>query len=163
MKKTIDRLLVPVASLVATFGFTSCAAMFTGTSQSVVLNSSTPKSSVTIEGQKYSLPATAQISKKTTTATFTNPAHPTKVLTWERDFQVGFLLLDFLFTPGYGIVGMLVDSNTAAWYKQPGIIDYDFTTGKTSVKEVANKTTGTAPSAQAPTPTPKRSSRNARR
>jgi hypothetical protein len=162
MNRITRRLFVPVVAIVAAFGFTGCAAMFTGTTQKVVFNSPTPKSSVTVEGQQYALPATARISKKTTTATFTNPGYPSKELTWKRDFQVGFLFMDILFTPGYGLVGIIVDSSSSAWYKHPGVIDYDFRAGKTSVREATKKGRATEPSAPPPPAAPTQSARKRR-
>jgi hypothetical protein len=119
--------------------------MFSGTTQQVVFNSPQPKSSVTVEGQQYPLPVTARISKKTTKAVFSNPRYPSRELEWKRDFQAGYLFMDILFTPGYGLVGIIVDASTAAWLKHPAVIDYDFAAGRTSVKEAPRKT----PSARA--------------
>jgi hypothetical protein len=139
MNRITRSLLAVAAATALTLSFTGCASMFSGTTQQVVFNSPQPKSSVTVEGQQYALPATARISKKTTKATFTNPRYPSRELEWKRDFQAGYLFMDILFTPGYGLVGIIVDASTSAWLKHPAVIDYDFATGRTSVKEAARK------------------------
>jgi hypothetical protein len=45
----------------------------------------------------------------------------------ERTFGVGFLLMDVLFTPGFGVSGLLIDGATQAWYSLPPVIAVDFT------------------------------------
>ncbi len=135
MKLNMYRLLAPTVLSFSAVGLTSCASLFDGTSQQVTFSSPQPGSSITVEGEKSTLPVTKKISKKTKTATFTNSKYNSKELAWKRDFQAGFLLMDVLFTPGFGVVGLVWDGSTQAWYKQPAVIDYNFATGKSSVTE----------------------------
>ena len=46
----------------------------------------------------------------------------------KRKFQGGFLFLDILFTPGYGLLGILIDGPTSAFYKMPSNVEFDFGT-----------------------------------
>jgi hypothetical protein len=34
--------------------------------------------------------------------------------------------MDVLFTPGFGLVGVLVDGTTSAWYRMPAFVHCDF-------------------------------------
>lgn len=152
MNRLTRCLILPAVATLLAFGFTGCASMFSGTTQKVVFTSPQPNSSVTVEGQQYELPATARISKKTAKATFTNPRFPSRELEWKRNFQAGYLFMDILFTPGYGLVGIIVDSSTSAWLKHPEVIDWDFSTGRTSVKEAGRKAPAAPVSAAPPPP-----------
>jgi hypothetical protein len=127
------KIKLQLVACLTSLAFTSCASLFDGNTQQVSFTSPQRNSSVTVEGQKYKLPVSTTISKKTTTATFENPSHETKVLAWQRKFQWGYFFMDFLFTPGYGLVGFIWDGTTQAWYKHPQIIDYNFQNGQANV------------------------------
>lgn len=95
----------------------SCAAMFTGTKSTVLVDSEPrgiPFVAGTVEGVT---PQTVKISKKTKEITFTPEGTAPVTQKLERHFQGGMLLMDILFTPGYGLVGIVVDGSTSAWFK----------------------------------------------
>lgn len=115
MNKLTSRLSIPLLALFSAFALSGCAAMFSGGSQKVVFTAPQPQSSVTVEEKQYALPATVKISKKTTTATFTNPKYSSKELAWKRDFQVGFLFMDI---SSLRVTGSSVSSSIAV--RPPG-------------------------------------------
>lgn len=145
MKQIIHRMSLAAGVFLVAASFTSCASLFDGKTQQVTFTSPQPKSSVMVEGQKYTLPVSATISKKTTSATFSNAKYASKELTWKRDYQWGYLFMDVLFTPGWGISGLIWDGSTQAWYKHPAVIDYDFAAGKTNVTEVVSPSVPATP------------------
>ncbi|HEY8961142.1 MAG TPA: hypothetical protein VIM57_02990 [Luteolibacter sp.] len=128
-----SRLITTGSSVTAALLLSNCAWMFQGTTSQVAFTSKQPGGTVQVENVAHPLPATVPISKKTTTATFSHPKYPAKTLTWKRKYQWGFFWLDFLFSPGYGVSGWIIDGSTGAWWEQPRVIDYDFKTGRTSV------------------------------
>jgi hypothetical protein len=132
----------PVAALCLPFTLGSCALIFQGTSDEVGFTSNQSGASVHVDGETHSLPATLEISKKTTSATFSHPKYQSRRIEWKRDFQQSFFLLDFLFTPGYGLVGWITDGTTGAWYAQPRVINYDFQTGQSNAPLVQPKVQG---------------------
>lgn len=109
---------------------TSCAAMFSGTSQEMYITAKQEGGSVLIGDSEYKLPFRGEVKKKTKSLTFRHPAHGEHLVTVERKFSGGYLLMDILFTPGYGLVGILIDGATNAWYKLPTGLDFDFVTGR---------------------------------
>jgi hypothetical protein len=62
--------------------------------------------------------------------TLSHPNFPDndQTLVWKRSFKGGMLVLDILFTPGYGLSGIIVDASTSAWYGLPPNVTYDFST-----------------------------------
>ena len=135
------RLLTVTSAAATPLLLSQCALIFQGTSDEVAFTSNQPGASVNVDGATHSLPATLDISKKTTSATFSHPKHAQRTLEWKRDFQMSFFWLDFLFTPGYGLSGWITDGSTGAWYAQPRVINYDFKSGQTNVKLAEPKTT----------------------
>jgi len=113
---------------------TQCATIFDGTKQQVTFTSPQRGAKVTVENRDYATPATITISKKTTSATFSAPKCVPREIAWDRDFQWGYLFLDILFTPGWGLSGCLTDGITNAWMKQPPVVDYNLATGTSNVK-----------------------------
>ncbi len=134
MKLHIKRITITLVCGAGVVLLSSCAAIFTGTKQDVAFLSPQGGGSVLVDEQKHTLPATLKISKKVDTAVFSHPKYGSKSLSWQRDFQWGFFWLDFLFTPGYGVSGFVVDGVTGAWMKHPSIINYNFKNGSTNAR-----------------------------
>jgi len=107
----------------------SCAAMFTGTTSDVHFTSEPSGAVVTAGDQTGKTPCTLTIKKKEQSGTIRYEGQPEMELDLARGFQGGFLLMDILFTPGYGLVGILIDGGTGAWYKHPATIHHDMGTG----------------------------------
>jgi len=128
-----SRLITTLSSVAVALTLSNCAWMFQGTTSQVAFNAKQPGGKVSVENVTHTLPTTVPVSKKTTSATFTHPKYPAKTLVWKRKFQWGFFWLDFLFSPGYGVSGWIIDGSTGAWWEQPRVIDYDFKTGQTNV------------------------------
>jgi len=107
---------------------TSCAAMFTGTKGEVRFLATPAEGTTVLVGDKtYSIDEVpVEIKKGTKNVVFSNPAYGEYVVPVNRDFNGGFLLMDILFTPGYGLVGILIDGGTSAWFKLPSTIEFDF-------------------------------------
>ena len=107
---------------------TSCAAMFTGTSDMVTFTSNPPRCIVRVDDNEGQTPYSIKISKKIKEATFVHPdTGEERTVELKRTYQTGMLLMDILFTPGYGLVGIIVDGSTAAWYKHDpqSYVDFD--------------------------------------
>ncbi len=76
----------------------------------------------------FVLPATVQVPKSTREIIFSHPNYDSIAVRLDRDFMQGMLLMDLLFTPGFGLGGILVDGTTSAWYEMPPIVEVDFDT-----------------------------------
>jgi len=111
------------------FCFASCAAMFTGTSSEVGFQSTPPGAQITIDEVEYTTPFSADVAKSTTAVTFSHPDYEPVEVELDRSFQGGLFLMDILFTPGFGISGIIVDSSTSAFYSMPSIVSFDFESG----------------------------------
>jgi hypothetical protein len=102
---------------VALVGLQSCAAMFTGTKSTVLIDSEPQGVPFAVGKVTGVTPQSVEIPKKAKSVTFT-PANAEPVtMALKRRFQYGMLALDILFTPGYGAVGIAVDGATGAWYR----------------------------------------------
>lgn len=121
------RVLKLLATLLVAFLSTGCAAIFDGTNDEVTFNSIPPGARVSVGDQTGTTPCTLDISKKITTAKFWLEGHGDRDVTWERSFGFGWLLMDLLFTPGFGLSGILVDGVSAGWLSHPGVVTCDFT------------------------------------
>lgn len=121
--------LAPIA-LALVLSTTSCAAMFDGTKSTVVFQTTPPGGDLEVDGKTYKTPVTLEVGKKTKTCTLRHPDFGSQPVTleWKRKTQGGFVLMDILFTPGFGLSGLLIDGISGAWYKHPPMVSYDFTT-----------------------------------
>lgn len=117
--------LAAVAALLSLLA--SCASMFDGQSSEVTFTSDPPGARVVAGEAEAVTPATLKVSKKLKQVTFHSPEHGEREVELERRMQAGFVLMDLLFTPGFGLSGLLIDGATSAWYKQPSIVHCDFT------------------------------------
>ena len=115
-----------IVSSLAVATLSSCAAMFTGTSSDVGFQTDPPGALLRIGEEEFTTPCTVDLDKSTKMITLDHPNYDPVEIEIDRSFQGGFLVLDILFTPGYGLVGILVDSLTSAFYSLPPIIHYDF-------------------------------------
>jgi hypothetical protein len=104
-----------------------CAAVFTGTSDEVTFTSVPSGAEVVIDGKRYTTPCSAEVSKWVDEVTFRHEDHGDRVVKLDSSFQIGFLLMDFLFTPGFGSSGIIIDLITQAVWKHPAIVHCDFT------------------------------------
>ncbi len=92
--------------------------------------------------QRGTTPVTLRLAKSTKRVTFIAPARAPIVRTssagdralaedgrdveLDRDLGLGWMVLNLLFTPGFGLVGGIVDGSTSAWYTLPGLVHCDF-------------------------------------
>lgn len=116
-----------LVALVCAFFCTGCAAIFDGTSDEVTFNSTPPGATVSVGEQTGTAPCTLKISKKIAKATFSLDGYGEREVEWKRSFGFGWLLMDVLFTPGFGLSGILVDAVSAGWMSHPGVVTCDFT------------------------------------
>lgn len=119
---TTTLLIVPFVLL------TGCAAMFTGTSSDVRIDARPAGGYVILDDERHELPTTLDVSKKTELILFEHPEYGEQLVELDRDLMGGYVLLDLLFTPGFGLVGLLVDGTTSAWMELPTHMDHDFET-----------------------------------
>jgi hypothetical protein len=124
MRSVIHRCLLLLGAVL----MTSCAAIFTGTKGEITF-SAYPETGTTVRvgEQTYSIDGQpVKLKKKVKKVVFSNPSYGEYEVPIHRKFQGGMLFLDILFTPGYGLLGILIDGPTAAWYKLPTTVHLDF-------------------------------------
>ena len=100
----------------------SCATILAGTEERVQFwteNRSLKGATVLIGEEEHPVPSAIDVHKETKTVTFKHPSFKSVVVELDREFRWGMLVSDILFTPGYGLIGILVDSSTSAWYRPP--------------------------------------------
>lgn len=119
VRRAIVIVLLPFASV-------SCATMFDSTTSDVTFLSEPTGATVRVDDQEGTTPFHAKISKKTKEATFSHPEYPDRVVSLNRHMKAGYVLMDLLFTPGFGLVGLIVDGTSGAWFSHPGVISVDF-------------------------------------
>ncbi|MDF1801201.1 MAG: hypothetical protein P1V81_18700 [Planctomycetota bacterium] len=115
--------------------FTSCASLFEGTTSDITFVSEPPGAAVEVDGQSGVTPFSTGISKKTKEATFTSTTGEVQVVDLNRSMSGGYVVMDILFTPGFGLTGLLIDGVSGAWYKHPSVISANFTQAYPSVAE----------------------------
>jgi len=91
--------------------------MFTGTKSTILVDSDPRGIAFTVGDASGVTPQTVKVSKKVKEITFAPEGSAPVTQPLPRRFQVGMLVLDILFTPGYGLSGCLIDGTTAAWFK----------------------------------------------
>lgn len=121
--------LAPV-SLALAVTTTSCAAMFDGTKSTVMFQSTPLDAEVEVDGQTYKTPVAVEVIKKTKSCTLRHADFGDQRVTieWKRTTQSGFVLMDILLTPGFGLSGLVIDGASGAFYERPATVSYDFTT-----------------------------------
>ena len=80
-----------------------CAAMFSGTSDPVMFTSEPAGALITSDDEQHTTPCTIELSKGVSEFTIAHAAHEERVVEIDRSFQGGYLLMDILFTPGFGV------------------------------------------------------------
>jgi hypothetical protein len=115
--------------------------MFTGTKDEITFSASTESGTTVAVGDRtYELDGSpVRVSKRVKKVVFSNPSYGEYTVPIKRKFQGGFLLLDILFTPGWGLVGILIDGGTGGWFEMPSTVHLDF------VDEVATQSTDKDP------------------
>jgi len=133
----MKRLVSAAVLFPAILALQGCAAMFTGPEDEVVFT--TPQQDLTLHvgDESYPLPATVKLSKKVKEVTVTHPDYPERTIELERKLQGGFVLMDLLFTPGFGLSGLLIDGATSAWFKHDAVVHVDRCAGLAVVDRVA--------------------------
>jgi hypothetical protein len=95
---------------------TGCAAIFNGTRQNITATSAPDAATIAVEpgGAKYTTPASMSLERKNEyNLTFTKDGYSSGVFHVEKHLNGGMVVLDVLFT---GLVGVVVDAATGAWY-----------------------------------------------
>jgi hypothetical protein len=106
--------------------------MFSGTSQEIPFRASDSALegvTVQIKDKTYPVPGTVDVPKRTKQVVFMHPDYEPIEVELDRSFGGGWFLMDLLFTPGFGVVGFLIDGPTSAWYKLPPMVEVDFARG----------------------------------
>lgn len=130
--------LIPLATV--PFLLTNCATVIQGKTDMVTFDTVQKGGSVEVDGKKSKAPSTLEISKKTTSATFSHPSYPAKKIEWKRNYQKGFVLLNVIVTPGWGTTGIATDTATGAIWDQPKSITYDFKTQQVALGKFGGNT-----------------------
>ena len=114
-----------IAGVLLLFLLQSCATMLAGTDERVQFwteNRKLEGVTVIVGSEQHQVPGTVDVPKRTETVTFLHPDYDPIVVELNRDFRFGMLISDILFTPGFGLVGIIVDSITEAWYRLPATV-----------------------------------------
>lgn len=96
---------------------TGCGAIFNGTRQTIQANSSPSGSILKTEpgNLQFTTPASFSLERKNDyVLTFSKEGYAPATFHLQKSMQAGVLILDVLFT---GLVGVVVDAATGAWYK----------------------------------------------
>lgn len=101
-----------------------CATLFDGKTSEVTFTSEPSGVLVTVDELSGTTPVTLTIPKKATEATFAFDGEA-RTVELERSMQGGFILMDILFTPGFGLSGLLIDGATGAWYEHQAVVHCD--------------------------------------
>ena len=113
----MNRPILACLSLVLAVCTTSCATMFDGTTNDIHFTSEPPGATVRAGEEVGRTPCTLDVAKSLEVVTITYPNGPEMEWELEREFSSGYLLMDILFTPGFGLSGILVDASSGAWWK----------------------------------------------
>ncbi|MFD0895542.1 hypothetical protein KBB96_19590 [Luteolibacter ambystomatis] len=122
-----------MAASIAPILLGSCATVMQGKSDPVKFATVPAGGSVTVDGTIHKTPSTVEVSKKTTSATFSLPGQGSKTGKWDRKFQEDYVLMNVIFTPGMGSSGTAVDTASGAIWQQPESVTYNFKTGRTEI------------------------------
>ncbi|MFT4538992.1 MAG: hypothetical protein ACI835_001430 [Planctomycetota bacterium] len=128
MQNRIIQLAIAMTLLLSS----SCASMIHGSSGPINMRSSNAMlegATVTVGGKTHAMPCTLDVEKSTKKVVFNHPNHASIPVVIDRDFMSGMLVLDVLFTPGFGLVGILIDGPSGAWYELPKQIEINFDDG----------------------------------
>ncbi|HVY23610.1 MAG TPA: hypothetical protein VG962_09695 [Steroidobacteraceae bacterium] len=97
---------------------------------------------VYVAGKKYALDGEPiSVPKKTKEVLFSNPTYGDFAVPLDRNVNGGWVALDILFTPGFGLSGLIVDGSTSKWYNYPATVKFDFsqsTAYQTSARKVTH-------------------------
>jgi len=121
--KCVTQSLLAVLLLLST----SCATMFAEKTAAVRFTSKPTGATVTAGSETGVTPVVLKLGKDVSTVTFKHPSHPPRELHVDKGLGFGWFLMDVLFTPGFGIVGIVVDGSSGAWSTLPETIHCDFT------------------------------------
>jgi len=127
--KSYARFTGIVVTVVALTSLSGCATMFSDKTVSVKFKAEpSDGTELLIAGKKYPLDGEAiELSKKTKEVTFSNPNYGDFTVPLDRHVNGGWVALDIFFTPGYGVIGLIVDGSSARWYRYPSDVTFDFT------------------------------------
>ena len=105
-----------------------CATMFTPATVEVRFTAEPADGSkIYVQGMQYELNGQPiVISKKSKEVLFSNATYGDFIIPLDRHVNGGWVAMDILLTPGYGIIGVAVDASTADWYRYPTNVAFDF-------------------------------------
>jgi hypothetical protein len=105
------------------FGSQGCATIFSGSTDKVYFDSEPRDATFIIAGGiQGKTPITLEVPKSTTAVTFSKKGYESTTVAINRSFKAGFLVLDILLTPGYGLTGCLIDALTGDWNGLPSTV-----------------------------------------
>ena len=143
----MKQLLHSLAVLAFAALFSSCAAMFIGTKQTLQVTSEPSGATIKVNDEVVgTTPCPIELSKSVNEVTLSHAGQEDVTVDLDWNFQFGYLLMDILFTPGYGLVGILVDGGTQSWFKHPGMVHVNFNDGTIAggVKKAEDQVAGTS-------------------
>lgn len=121
------RFALLAALAVGSAGSAGCATIFIGPRDEIHFTSEPGGATVVAGELTGKTPCTLNVSKTVASVTFEAEGHPARQVPIPYRFQAGYVVLDILFTPGYGALGILIDALTQSWWKPPKAMHVDFT------------------------------------
>jgi hypothetical protein len=124
--------LLKVAATLAAVVLPGCATILSGTTDRAHFRTrdrALEGAQVVVGTESYVIPSTIVLPNSVSEVTVRHPDFDPVVVRLERRFRVGMLVLDILFTPGFGLSGILVDGCTGAWFAQPPTVTVDLNRG----------------------------------
>lgn len=112
-----SNLLMRGVVLIACLLAVGCGAIFNGTRQTVLATSSPAGAQIKAEpgALQFTTPASISLERKNEyVLTFSKEGYSPATFQIQKSLNAGVLVLDVLFT---GLVGVIVDAATGAWYK----------------------------------------------
>ena len=101
------------------FASQGCAAIFSGSTDKVYFDSEPRNATFIAGGVQGETPITLEVPKSTTAVTFSKKGYEQTTVPIDRSLMVGYLILDILLTPGYGVTGCLIDGLSGDWMGLP--------------------------------------------
>lgn len=110
MNKGITNYLLVV---LCAFSFTSCGALFKGSTQTVSIKSFQQGASIEVDGQTYTTPATIELPRNQNyVVTISKEGYETQQVKINKTVSGGIVILDIL----GGILPVIIDAAMGTWY-----------------------------------------------
>ncbi len=106
----------------------SCAAILEGTDDTIHVDTEPRGVTVLVDDEVLGItPCDIEVYTGIEEITLSHPEWGERIIETNPRFMYGYVLLDLLVTPPYGLSGILTDSFTGAYWDQPAVLFHDMT------------------------------------